>query len=225
MSHSLKITQPLAGASRIEELLVLRVAHPVRGSRPRLPRLDCSSWFESYIATMVVRKRLNFDGSGLFFVTTTVGSWLPVFRDPALADLVLRRLSESTIAFAASVVAYVLMPSHLHALIGLEETRALSQFMRSLKSLSAKDVKSRLSSEAVDKLTKRGVFALWQPRFDDLLIVSEKQFKTKVDYIHTNPVRAGLAAEPTDYPYSSARDWLLEEPGPVAIVKSFKWMK
>ena len=85
---------------------------------------------------MVVRKRLDIDGSGLFFVTTTVVDWLPLFQQAELAKRVLHRFSESASVLRASVVAYVLMPSHFHALVGFEEISALSQYMRSFKSLS-----------------------------------------------------------------------------------------
>jgi len=198
---------------------------PVRGSRLRLPRLSCSFARTQYIMAMVVRKRLDFEGGGLFFVTTTVVDWLQPFRQAELARLVLHRFSDSVSVFHASVIAYVLMPSHLHALVGFKEASTLSQFMRSFKSLSSKDVRSRLSSEVVDRLLRSGSFALWQPRFDDLLIYSGEQFKTKFEYIHTNPVRAGLVAESVDYPYSSARDWLLGEQGLVPVDKSFTWVK
>jgi putative transposase len=174
---------------------------------------------------MVVRKRLDLDGSGLFFVTTTVVDWLPLFQQAELARLVLHRFSESASTFRSSVVAYVLMPSHLHALVGFEEISTLSQFMRSFKSLSSKDVRDHLSPKVIDKLANKGSFALWQPRFDDLLIYSEEQFKIKFEYIHSNPVRAGLVTESVDYPYSSARDWLLDEQGAVPVDKSFTWVK
>lgn len=45
-------------------------------------------------------------------------------------------------------------------------------------------------------------------RFDDLAIWSEKQFRIKLDYIHRNPVKAGLAGTPEGFPYSSAAAWL-----------------
>jgi hypothetical protein len=53
-----------------------------------------------------------------------------------------------------------------------------------------------------------GRFVFWKQRFDDLVIWLEKQFRIKVDYIHNNPVKAGLVERAVDYPYSSARDWL-----------------
>ena len=46
---------------------------------------------------------------------------------------------------------------------------------------------------------------IWASRFDDVAIFSESQFRVKLDYIHNNPVKAGLAKTPEGYPYSSAR--------------------
>ena len=40
----------------------------------------------------------------------------------------------------------------------------------------------------------------------------------KLEYMHTNPVRAGLAGDPCEWPWSSARDWLFGKPSPVPIV-------
>ena len=39
----------------------------------------------------------------------------------------------------------------------------------------------------------------------------------KIRYIHENPVRRGIVERPEEYPLSSARDWIMEEPGPVPI--------
>jgi len=46
--------------------------------------------------------------------------------------------------------------------------------------------------------------ALWKPRFDCFVIVSIDTLRQKVEYIHTNPVRKGLALSPDQWPYSSA---------------------
>jgi len=63
----------------------------------------------------------------------------------------------------------------------------------------------------------------WKPRFDDLIIWSEKQFRIKVNYIHNNPVKAGLVERPIDYAFSSATDWLLDKPGLVPVDKEWTW--
>ncbi len=65
---------------------------------------------------------------------------------------------------------------------------------------------------------------MWRQRFDDLVIWSEKQFRVKVEYIHSNPVRAGLAAKAEDYPLSSAGDWLCGRPGKMAVDREWNWL-
>jgi putative transposase len=154
------------------------------------------------------------------FVTTTVKDWTPVFSDSACAQVVLRQLEETSHYFDASIAAYVIMPSHVHALLGLREIERLSQLMQSFKSLSARRILPHLTPEL------RGLFGespLWKPRYDDLIIWSEKQFKVKVEYIHNNPVKAGLAGDASDYVFSSAQDWLTDNPGPLRIDKEWTW--
>ena len=96
----------------------------------------------------------------------------------------------------ASLYGYVLMSNHLHLLIGLTGGGPqLSAFMRDLKSL-------------VWRRLFRMRRAIWTPRFDDVAIYTEEQFRMKLNYIHNNPVKAGLAQRPEEYKYSSARVWL-----------------
>ncbi|MEK6589878.1 MAG: hypothetical protein AABZ11_04290 [Nitrospinota bacterium] len=55
---------------------------------------------------------------------------------------------------------------------------------------------------------KGQVFKLWKSRFDDLVLNKVETIKTKINYIHENPVRKGLVLRPEDWFYSSARDYL-----------------
>ena len=48
----------------------------------------------------------------------------------------------------------------------------------------------------------------WMQRFDDEVIRNEKMFWVKLNYIHNNPVEAGLVKKPEDYKYSSARNYV-----------------
>ncbi|MEW6050788.1 MAG: hypothetical protein AB1644_06970 [Candidatus Zixiibacteriota bacterium] len=48
-------------------------------------------------------------------------------------------------------------------------------------------------------------------RFDDVAIYTDHQFRTKLNYVHNNPVKAGLVTSPELYPFSSARAWYLRE--------------
>jgi|GEM_PF-1016653 len=63
----------------------------------------------------------------------------------------------------------------------------------------------------VKSLSWRTLFAkrsgVWRARFNGLAITSEVQFQTKLNYIHNNPVKAGLANEAESWPFSSASCW------------------
>ena len=49
----------------------------------------------------------------------------------------------------------------------------------------------------------------WMDRFDDEVIRNVGMLRTKLEYIHNNPVQAGLAGTPEEYKCSSARNYVL----------------
>jgi hypothetical protein len=56
--------------------------------------------------------------------------------------------------------------------------------------------------------TTRGVGGeLWQPRFFDRALRTVKEYNEKVEYIHLNPVRAGLVSRPEDWRWSSYNEY------------------
>jgi len=86
------------------------------------------------------------------------------------------------------LIAYVIMPDHLHIL--LKPTKdGISKIMQMIKGRS---------SRAVNK----GKF--WQKGFYDLALFSEDKFKEKFNYIHYNPVKLELVDKAEDYKFSSA---------------------
>jgi hypothetical protein len=64
---------------------------------------------------------------------------------------------------------------------------------------------------------------VWMPRFDDVIIASERVFLDKLNYMHENPIRAGLVSEATDWSWSSARFWYLDEPSD-ALTSTTDWV-
>ena len=156
------------------------------------------------------------EGPALVFVTTTVADWAPALASSKAASDVARQLEETAQFFGVAIMGYVIMPTHIHALLGFSDITKLSQFVQSFKSLTARRIRQL-------DLGKSGT--LWMRRFDDVIVYSEEQFRTKLNYIHNNPVKEGLCASLTDWSYSSAPDWLLNKPGLIEITKSWDWMK
>jgi putative transposase len=146
-----------------------------------------------------------------------------VFADSSLALAAATQLREALVYYDVSSPGYVLMPTHLHVMLGLKKGELLSRFMQSYKILSSKKIK-RLMPET-DRLRFIGAsgFSLWTPRFDDLILTSEKQFRAKLGYIHNNPLKAGLVKNACDYRFSSAADWLKGTHGLIPIDKEYGW--
>lgn len=85
---------------------------------------------------------------------------------------------------------YVLMPDHLHLFLSVEEI-SLSNWVKSLKNALSKTLR-KLGHEAPH----------WQKGFFDHLLRSGESYSQKWDYVRANPVRAGLAVIPEDWPFA-----------------------
>lgn len=122
---------------------------------------------------------------------------------------------------SAALIAYVLMPSHVHLIIALPEGESISDLMRDFKKYTSTKIRQQLERDGHAGLLsilrrsahrkRNQVFKLWKDRFDDLVIESEETLRVKIEYIHNNPVRAGLASNPEDWKYSSARNYLRDD--------------
>ena len=169
---------------------------------------------------MVLRKRLELTGPAIVFVTTTVYKWKPVLTQNNVADIIIKELNNIQSLYKLSVISYVIMPSHIHLLLGFQDVINLSKCIQGFKSVTSRQVKQLTLSEL-----SRNDYKLWKARFDDLIIQSKQQLKVKMEYIHSNPVKAGLVESAEDWLYSSAVDWLTTETGLVKIDKEFQWLK
>ncbi len=157
------------------------------------------------------RNRTLITVPSLFFVTTTIKEWKPLFATPKLRNKVQEQLFELFPTKADALMGYVIMPSHVHLFVGCKKGgKQLSEFMRTFKSLTSRWIFPEQDST-------------WMYRFDDLVITSDKQFEIKLKYMHENPLRAGLIDDIMNWRWSSARFWHSEKPHPV-LTKDWDWI-
>ncbi len=88
---------------------------------------------------------------------------------------------------------YVFMPDHWHAVIFPRKGDTLSSVMNALKVSSMRGINSLRGAKQPP----------WQPRYYDRIVRSVKEFYDTLQYLHLNPVGAGLAAAPEDWAWSS----------------------
>lgn len=112
------------------------------------------------------------------------------FRDPRLADVVLRKLN--WLKQEVKVMhAFTIMSNHVHFVASLHEQQSLSELMHRVKGGSARECNQLLGTT--------GTF--WQSeRYDRVLRWNERGVTIK--YVVNNPVKAGIVRHWRDHPWT-----------------------
>jgi putative transposase len=149
-----------------------------------------------------------------YYLTSVAHNRLPVFQTNALKQIVCNAYQEARASAGIQIFAYVIMPDHTHLIT--DNAREISDVLRYLNGISAKRVIDHLkengheSSLSKLRIQERGgghKHSVYQHHPNALRITGEDALMQKVNYIHLNPVRAGIVDLPDEYKYSSARQW------------------
>ena len=95
--------------------------------------------------------------------------------------------------------AWCVMPNHVHVL--LQPITPLGSIVQGWKSFSARWIRKHQAALGLHLPNGQPV---WMREYWDRYIRDEAHYLTVVDYIHRNPVKAELCADPADWPWSSA---------------------
>jgi putative transposase len=146
---------------------------------------------------------------GLHFITCSCYHRLPILSSPRSRDIFLQVFEEARLKYQFRVLGYVVMPEHFHLLIDETEMTLPSTILQVIKQRSAKNLR-----EAHKSLSGQ----VWQRRFYDFNVRTEKKTAEKLHYMHENPVRRGLVRGENDWKWSSSRFYSMEEQGTVKIL-------
>jgi REP element-mobilizing transposase RayT len=126
------------------------------------------------------------------------------YLDDGHGECWLRRADVARLAEAAllhfdgqryCLLAWCIMPNHVHVMIETREGFTLPGILHSWKSYTA--------NQANKLLARCGEF--WQREYLDRYIRNAEHYQQAVAYIEENPVKAGLARVKTNWPWSSAK--------------------
>lgn len=131
-----------------------------------------------------------------------------------MKEVLCNALNEARVSGKFFIYAYCIMLDHLHIVTSGELSP--SNTLRYLNGISARRIVDYLKNfghlASLDKLKiqERGShkYAVWQHHSNTFIITSEGMMMQKVNYVHKNPVEAGLVESMEDYRFSSARYWL-----------------
>ncbi|QAA82700.1 transposase [Aequorivita sp. H23M31] len=161
------------------------------------------------------------DQSAPHFITATVVDWIDIFTRKIYKDYVIDSLDYSIRNKGLIVFAYVIMSNHIHLIIQAKDNN-LSDVIRDFKKFTAKTILREIETsnesrkgwmlERFIKATKthsrNKKYQFWQYGNHPEEIYTEKFLWSKINYIHLNPVRAGVVENAADYLYSSASNYM-----------------
>ena len=139
--------------------------------------------------------RLSARGAYYHLRTTTRGR-IPYLGSNACKQVVVNVLRRVSVRLKFDVVAYVVMPEHVHLIVHQRGGQGISDLMAALKRESAHRINLLLHRKG----------SVWRKEFYDHMLHSWEHADELVRYIHDNPVRRGLVQAAQDWEFSSWRE-------------------
>ncbi len=156
-----------------------------------------------------------------YYITATVVDWIDIFTMQTYRDSIIESLDYCIKNKGMILYGYVIMSNHIHLIIQSEDGK-LSDLIRDFKKFTAKNILDKIQAVpesrkewmlerfklAAEKHTRNKNYQFWQYGNHAEEIYSNKFMWSKLDYIHLNPVRAGLVEKASHYIYSSASNYI-----------------
>jgi len=161
------------------------------------------------------------DQSKAHFITATVVDWIDIFTRKIYRDIIIESLKYSIEHKGLIVYGYVIMSNHIHLIIQAENEN-LSDVLRDIKKFTSKKILNIIQTEpesrkkwmlerfklATDTHSRNKNYQFWRYGNHAEEIYTNKFLWSKLDYIHLNPVKAGIVTKAQDYIYSSASNYI-----------------
>jgi putative transposase len=174
--------------------------------------------------------QVHTEETSYYYSTCTIINWLPVFQAEKYFEVIIESLKYCRIHKGLFLLAYVIMPTHLHLVTSNEEYTTLSDIMRDFRQFTSRSIRTLLEADgrlAFLDFFRRAAegrpqqeFKVWSDDFHPIALKSDQWIRQKVEYIHNNPVRKGFVELPEYWKYSSVRNWLHDDETVIEIDKS-----
>lgn len=160
------------------------------------------------------------DQGATHFLTFSIMGWIDIFSRQRYRDIILESFQFCQEKKALQIGAYVIMSNHIHT-IWTAGNANQSDVVRDFKTFTSKAILSSIEAEPesrrdwllymfrfyANRTMANKEFKLWTSNNHPEEINSHPFLRTKLNYLHDNPIRAGLVKEPSHYLYSSAADY------------------
>ena len=155
------------------------------------------------------------------FITFAVVGWVDVFTRKDYRDIVLESIRHCQKEKGLLLHAWCIMSNHLHLIVAAKENN-LSDILRDFKKFTSKQIIKAIQNneqesrrewmleifkKAGETNGRNSEYQFWRQDNQPKELYSPSFVFQKLNYIHNNPVEAGIVDKPEEYLYSSARDY------------------
>jgi putative transposase len=161
----------------------------------------------------------------LHYLTANIYRKARIFDSERYKRKFVQTLDDLRTELGFRIIGYVLMPEHCHLLLWPGPLANPSQIMQKLSERTAnfilRNLRENLAFPWCRKMLERFElppsvhghthYRVWNRRGYDMNLWSERKVQEKLNYMHNNPVKRGLVAQPGDWPWSSWRYYYLED--------------
>jgi REP element-mobilizing transposase RayT len=166
------------------------------------------------------------DQEGIYFISFAVVGWVDVFTRKKYCEILVESLKYCQSKKGLIIYAWCLMSNHIH-LIVQARYGDLSNIIRDFKKFtsaeiikailtnpveSRKDWMLKIFSEAGRQNCRNKNYQFWRQDNQPKVLFGEKFIDQKLNYIHNNPLVAGIVDKAEEYTCSSARDYYYGKP-------------
>jgi putative transposase len=162
---------------------------------------------------------LNLPGA-LHFVTGNTLNRTRIFADSTRCITFLEELRSLNQKWPSRLIAYVVMPDHFHLISNPSDGR-IKEFVGALKSLSARRIVT--TGKSFRFQVNADGHHVWQESFKAMPLWSGWMIWQKINYVHANPVKAGLVKSAKDYPWSSFRSFYKQRETAFVVDDDWWW--
>ena len=167
------------------------------------------------------------------FVTSTIVGWVDALTRDAYKDIICESLVFCQKEKGMQLHAWVIMSNHIHLIVSAQSGYIISNIMRDFKKFTSKKIVRAIALN--NQESRKGwmlnmfrfsgqtnasneVDQFWQSDYHPVALDTEEKMRQKLNYLHENPVRAGIVWEAQQYRYSSAIDYYEQKAGLLQLV-------
>jgi REP element-mobilizing transposase RayT len=146
-----------------------------------------------------------------YFFTATCLEWKHLLADDRMKEIIIDSLRFLSRQGRVNVFAFCIMANHIHLIWQVLGNHTKEDVQRDFLKYTGQQILKRLredKSPFTDELfvcAKDRKYQVWERNALSLSLESDHFFFQKLEYIHQNPVAAGICLHAEDYSYSSAR--------------------